>query len=125
MNQLNAHIDSLLNSNSTGVVACPKPTNFMDRPSSVIDEKSHRKITKPNEHRDKINKKNTKGTKSTRGGTPAPALQNRQKQVNTVLGIRNQGSNFIERSISNECIRSTARFSHHSNQARTRKGSAK
>lgn len=50
----------------------------------------------------KINRNKSKGNKSMRGGTPAPAQHSRQKQVNTSLGLRNAGAQYIERSISNE-----------------------
>lgn len=55
-----------------------------------------------------------------RGGTPAPSQQYRQKQVNTSLGLRNVGAQYIERSISNEWI-NTARWNHHTVQTKGRK----
>lgn len=50
----------------------------------------------------RINRNKSKTNKSMRGGTPAPSQQYRQKQVNTSLGLRNVGAQYIERSISNE-----------------------
>ena len=61
-----------------------------------------------------------KGNKSTRGGTPAPAQQSRQKQINTSLGVRTIGAQYIERSMSNERINS-ARCNHHTVEAKGRK----
>ena len=66
-----------------------------------------------------------KGNKSNRGGTPAPTFKKGKNKANTALGIREANSQFIERSVSNENIRHTARFTHHSTQNKNRKGSAK
>lgn len=105
MEEMASHIgknlNSLLSNNNSGLTSA-FPSGFFDRPSSVIEDPKKVRSFKTIEKREK-NK--IKGTKSTRGGTPAPAIQNRQKQANTVLGIRPSGSEFIERSASNECIR--------------------
>lgn len=66
-----------------------------------------------------------KGSKSNRGGTPAPVFQKTKYKPNTALGTRDKNGQLIERSISNENIRNTARFSHHSTHTKNRKGSAK
>ena len=97
--QLNTNINSLLSSHSTSV-NFGFPGGFLDRPSSVMEDIKQSKMSKIHEHKDKSRK--LKGNKSTRGGTPAPAALGRQKQVNTSLGLRSSGSQFIERSISNE-----------------------
>lgn len=118
---LNTNINNLLSSNSQGVTTT-FPNGFLDRPSSVIENNRKGKMTKITDNRDRVKK--IKGGKSTRGGTPAPTNQNRS-QVNTVLAVKSSASGFIERSASNECIRTTSRFNHHTTQSKTRKGSAK
>ena len=67
-------------------------------------------------------KQKLKGSKSTRGGTPAPPTQNRNTKPSSSLAITSSAPGIIERSISNECIRnSNSRFTHHSNNGRTKK----
>jgi hypothetical protein len=118
---LNANINNLLTSNSQGVTTS-FPNGFLDRPSSVIENNRKGKMTKITDHRDKSKK--IKGGKNTRGGTPAPPSQNRS-QANNTLTVKNSASGFIERSASNECIKTSSRFNHHTTQGKTRKGSAK
>lgn len=84
IDKLNAQINSLLSSNSTGLAGAFQ-SGFFDRPSSVIEDSKWAKVPKFNDKRDRSNKSNkNKGAKSTRGGTPAPTFQGRQQQANTV-----------------------------------------
>lgn len=121
-NLINYANQNLLNSHSSGVTRA-FPKGFLDRPQSVIEDQKRTKMIKSNDSKEKLHKQ--KGNKSNRGGTPAPNLKKGKNKPNTALGIRESNSQFIERSISNENIRHTARFTHHSTHNKNRKGSAK
>lgn len=112
---------NITNSNSTGVTRS-FPKGFLERPVSMIDEQKV-KVSKLNDSKEKPTK--FKGSKSNRGGTPAPVFQRTKFKPNTALGLRDKNGQLIERSISNENIRNTARFSHNSTHNKNRKGSAK
>lgn len=118
----NGKINSLTANNSSSNTRA-FPNGFWDRPSSVVDENRKTKISKFNESKERTKGK-IKSGKGTRGGTPAPVTTGRQKQSNTVCGIHSSASQFIERSSSNECLRTNTKFNHHT-QSKTRKGSAK
>ena len=122
MRNLNANINNLLGNHSTGVTR--QFNGGFDRPASVMEGSRKGKVAKIHDAK-KPKSGKTKLSKSTRGGTPAPPIQNRCSTAATALAVRSSASGFIERSSSNEVIRSGSRFKHHTNESRTRKGSAK